>query len=137
MPIFLEIINRGFSETRYNLYAFTGGYWDVNEPSNDTERGAVVITAGGAQGALETLGDVDYLVTAGPVSRVHLAGTMTVEIEPTAVLSDFITGARIATITAGASADITPPRRVLIRVDSGNDLAGPSGSSFYEITTTP
>lgn len=137
MPIYLEIINRGFSETRYNLYAFRDVYWDVNEPGNDAESGAVEIPAGrAAQGALETLGDVDFFVTAGPVSRVHLAGTMTVEIEPTAVLSDFVTGARIATITAGANADISPPRRVLIRVYSGNDLAGPSGSSFYEITTT-
>lgn len=134
----LEVRNASIHDTRYNLYAFAEAFWDVNEPGNDTEQGAVVIPVGGTvQGALETLGDVDYFVTAGPVRSVRITSVPTNTVEPTAVLSDFVTGARISTITAGASAYFETPKRVLIQVSSGNDLAGPSGSSFYNITTTP
>jgi len=134
--VYLEISNTSIHDTRYDLYAFAEAYWDVNEPGNDTLDGAVAIPVGETvRGALETLGDIDYFVTAVPVSSVSISGLMTVE--PTAVLRDFDTGATLGTISFGSSRPVDPPARVLITVDSGNDLAGPSGSSFYDITTTP
>lgn len=135
--VFLKIANTGIDSTNYKLYAFTEPYWDEHEPANNVPGGAVEFD-GLVQGALETLGDVDYFVTAGPVSSIRIEGSAVVA--PRAKLTDAITGGELGTITAGTAKNeeiFSEPKQVRVRVVSGTNRAGPSASSFYEISTTP
>ena len=134
--VYLKIRNTGFDSTNYNLYAFTEAYSDTNEPINNTLGGAVEF-GGSIQGALETLDDVDFYLTARPVRSIRIAGpTGPVTVLPTAVLTDYVTGASRGEVAPGTTITFEPPVRVQMRVSSDNDRAGPSASSFYEITTT-
>ncbi|MBS3933848.1 MAG: hypothetical protein KGZ35_05780 [Truepera sp.] len=137
--VFLKIENTGIVSTDYRLFAFTEVYADVNEPTNNTNSGRVEFS-GLVRGALETLGDVDFYVTQEPVRSIRITGAPTVTVAPRAVLFNDDTGGDLGDITAGTGnyeRIFRTPIRVRIQVFSGNDRAGPSGSSFYEITTTP
>jgi hypothetical protein len=137
--VFLKIENTGIVSTDYRLFAFTEVYADVNEPTNNTNSGRVEFS-GLVRGALETLDDVDFYVTQEPVRSIRITGAPTVTVAPRAALFNDDTGGDLGDITAGTDNDeriFSTPIRVRIQVSSANDRAGPSGSSFYQITTAP
>lgn len=138
---YVVAVSNPTSQTRsYDLLAYTIDETDTNEP-NDGAAGATLLgAAGGYQGAIERLGDVDYFVYDAPdavndyfVVFDPFNAALGLELEiltcPTCTALDGSAGALVEGLLDGD----------LLRVRSAAGRAGPSATAGYsiEVTRTP
>jgi hypothetical protein len=126
--VYVEIENSGASSVNYGLYAFGDSYTDTNEPANNSPAGAVSVTTE-AEGAIETLGDIDYFSAAANGTLRLTTATDVLDIRATVSGP----GLEPITIRPGQIAAVQPGDLIRVFVE-GNDRAAVSGISRYTLT---
>jgi hypothetical protein len=123
----------------FSLFAYANPYQDLSEPAGQDDCDVTIAAAGEAEEfALETLGDVDCVLSDGAENRVILATNADTAI---AVKADVYDGTSlIATLNAGPEVEsdtftiVGPAKSLRVLVRSSDGRAGPSKNSQYSIT---
>lgn len=127
--LFARIHNPTSGSVSVALYAFGDIYQDTAEPGNDSRGGATPYAVGAtAQGAIETVGDVDYWIMQGPGWVEFVAENRAVDI-----VADLYTagGALVATYESGDQFQVLAGQYLVVSAVGGR--AAPSADSVYTL----
>ncbi len=131
--LYAELINNGAASRGYDFYAFADDYSDTGDPGNDSSGGATTLNTS-EQGAIETLGDVDYF-------DIGADGTLSLSVpaagNPVDVEADVYDAGNnlIATLTDGDAVGVFDGESVRVRSDDSR--AGASEVSRYTLNLAP
>ncbi len=131
--LYAELINNGAASRGYDFYAFYDDYGDTGDPGNDSSGGATTLNTS-EQGAIETLGDVDYF-------DIGADGTLSLSVpaagNPVDIEADVYDAGNnlIATLTDGDAVGVFDGESVRVRSDDSR--AGASEVSRYTLNLAP